>query len=77
MTLKTVKLLKPWGARKAGEVVEVDPLRAETLVRAGLAQEDDLDGVRFQTTAAEKAPAAPPVDKMVRKAPKRKGQGRR
>jgi hypothetical protein len=69
VTLKTVKLLKPWGARKAGEVVEVDPLRAETLVRGKLAEEVEH--------AEAKAPAAPPVDKMVRTAPKRKGQGRR
>lgn len=66
--LKTIKLTKPWGQRAAGEVVEVDALRAETLVRDGLGREVENEA---------KAPAEPPADKMVRTPPKRKGQGRR
>lgn len=66
--LKTVKLVKAWGDRAAGELLEVDPLRAQQLVADGLAKEVDNEA---------KAPAGPPVDKMVRTPPKRKGQGRR
>lgn len=66
--LKTVKLTKPWGERPVGEVVEVDPTRAAYLVEHGLAKEVDNEA---------KAPAEPPVDKMVRRPPSRKGTGRR
>lgn len=37
--MKEVRLIKPWGPRKAGELVEVDDQRADTLIAGGLARE--------------------------------------
>lgn len=42
--LKRVRLIEDWGPRKAGEVVEVDAVRAAKLVEDGLATEDVEDG---------------------------------
>lgn len=37
--MKRILLLKPWGPRKAGEVVEVDDQRAAQLVKDKLGKE--------------------------------------
>lgn len=78
--LKAVKLSKAWGSNPKGAVVLVDSQRADYLTDNGFGKEvrDGFNDFGTGTTATlhglEKAPAKPPVDKMVKTPPKRKGK---
>lgn len=85
--LLAVRLLVPHGDKSAGEVVLVDRLRALAMeqnevgsIEPPATEEYNLE--RFLNTPAhlisadiKKDLSGPPVDKMVRKAPKRKRKG--
>lgn len=88
--LLSVRLLKPWGGREPGQLVEVDRQRASRL------EEDEMGSIEPPATeevrtvtvppgkytrqefdsAVQKTLAAPPVDKMVKTPPRKKGRAR-